>query len=138
MASSVEEVAYEFGALLSIALLGSLLTGLYTVFVQLPPGVDAAAARSISAALDIVAGSGGALPDHLAHLGQHLSPTLAEPGLAGSLPAEDAAARQEAASLLVAAQTALWCSAAQRRWCSAPLPAKSLISNIVSGTYQHL
>lgn len=106
MASSVEEVAYEFGALLSIALLGSLLTGLYTVFVQLPPGVDAAAARSISAALDIVAGSGGALPDHLAHLGQHLSPTLAEPGLAGSLPAEDAAARQEAASLLVAAQTA--------------------------------
>lgn len=106
MASSVEEVAYEFGALLSIALLGSLLTGLYTVFVQLPPGVDAAAARSISAALDIVAGSGGALPDHLAHLGQHQSPTLAEPGLAGSLPAEDAAARQEAASLLVAAQTA--------------------------------
>lgn len=106
MASSVEEVAYEFGALLSIALLGSLLTGLYTVFVQLPPGVDAAAARSISAALDIVAGSGGALPDHLAHLGQHLSPTLAEPELAGSLPAEDAAARQEAASLLVAAQTA--------------------------------
>lgn len=106
MASSVEEVAYEFGALLSIALLGSLLTGLYTVFVQLPPGVDAAAARSISAALDIVAGSGGALPDHLAHLGQHLSPTLAEPGLAGSLPAEDAAACQEAASLLVAAQTA--------------------------------
>ena len=106
MASSVEEVAYEFGALLSIALLGSLLTGLYTVFVQLPPGVDAAAARSISAALDIVAASGSALPDHLAHLGQHLSPTLAEPGLAGSLPAGDATARQQAASLLVAAQTA--------------------------------
>ena len=106
MASSVEEVSYEFGALLSIALLGSLLTGLYTVFVQLPPGVDAAAARSISAALDIVAASGGALPDHLAHLGQHLSPSLSEPGLTGSLPAEDAAARQEAASLLVAAQTA--------------------------------
>ena len=106
MASSVEEVAYEFGALLSIALLGSLLTGLYTVFVQLPPGVDAAAARSISAALDIVAGSGGALPDHLAHLGQHLPSTVSEPGLTGSLPAGDAVARQEAASLLVAAQTA--------------------------------
>ena len=106
MASSVEEVAYEFGALLSIALLGSLLTGLYTVFVQLPPGVDAAATRSISAALDIVAASGGVLPDHLAHLGQHLSPPLAEPGLAGSLPAGDATARQQAASLLVAAQTA--------------------------------
>ena len=106
MASSVEEVAYEFGALLSIALLGSLLTGLYTVFVQLPPGVDAAAARSISAALDIVAASGGALPDHLAHLGQHLSPTLPEPGLTGSLPAGGATARQQAASLLVAAQTA--------------------------------
>ena len=106
MASSVEEVAYEFGALLSIALLGSLLTGLYTVFVQLPPGVDAAAARSISAALDIVAASGGALPDHLAHLGQHLSPRLSEPGLTGSLPAADASSRQQAASLLVAAQTA--------------------------------
>ena len=106
MASSVEEVAYEFGALLSIALLGSLLTGLYTVFVQLPPGVDATAARSISAALDIVAASGGALPDHLAHLGPHLPSTVSEPGLTGSLPAGDAAARQEAASLLVAAQTA--------------------------------
>ena len=106
MASSVEEVAYEFGALLSIALLGSLLTGLYTVFVQLPLGVDAAAARSISAALDIVAASGGALPDHLAHLGQHLSPTLPEPGLTGSLPAGGATARQQAASLLAAAQTA--------------------------------
>ena len=106
MASSVEEVAYEFGALLSIALLGSLLTGLYTVFVQLPPGVDAAATRSISAALDIVAASGGVLPDHLAHLGQHLPSTVSEPGLTGSLPAGDAAARQEAASLLVAAQTA--------------------------------
>lgn len=106
MASSVEEVAYEFGALLSIALLGSLLAGLYTVFVQLPPGVDAAAARSISAALDIVAASGGALPDHLAHLGQHLSPTLPEPGLTGSLPAGGATARQQAASLLAAAQTA--------------------------------
>ena len=106
MASSVEEVAYEFGALLSIALLGSLLTGLYTVFVQLPPGVDAAAARSISAALDIVAASGGALPDHLAHLGQHLSPTLPEPGLTESLPAGGATARQQAASLLAAAQTA--------------------------------
>lgn len=110
MASSVEEVAYEFGALLSIALLGSLLTGLYTVFVQLPPGVDAAAARSISAALDIVAASGGALPDHLAHLGQHLSPSLSEPGLTGSLPAADASSRQQAASLLVAAQTAFDCS----------------------------
>ena len=106
MASSVEEVAYEFGALLSIALLGSLLTGLYTVFVQLPPGIDEAAARSISAALDIVAASGGALPDHLAHLGQHLSPSLSEPGLTGSLPAADASSRQQAASLLVAAQTA--------------------------------
>ena len=106
MASSVEEVAYEFGALLSIALLGSLLTGLYTVFVQLPPGVDAAAAQSISAALDIVAASGSALPDHLAHLGPHLPSTVSEPGLTGSLPAGDAAARQEAASLLVAAQTA--------------------------------
>ena len=76
------------------------------MFVQLPPGVDAAATRSISAALDIVAASGGALPDHLAHLGPHLPSTVSEPRLTGSLPAGDAAARQEAASLLVAAQTA--------------------------------
>ena len=53
-----------------------------------------------------MAASGGALPDHLAHLGQHLSSSLSEPGQTGPLPAGDATARQQAASLLAAAQTA--------------------------------
>lgn len=53
MASSVEEVSYEFGALLSIALQGSLLGGLYTLFMQVPQGIDPAAATNIATALDI-------------------------------------------------------------------------------------
>lgn len=56
MASSVEEVAYEFGSLFSVALLGSLLTGLYTAFVQLPDGAPQAARESIGAALALAAG----------------------------------------------------------------------------------
>lgn len=55
MASSVEEVSYEFGALLSIALQGSLLGGLYTLFMQVPEGIDPAAATNIATALDIAA-----------------------------------------------------------------------------------
>ncbi len=58
MASSVEEVSYEFGALLAIALLGSLLNGLYPVFMQLPGGAEdgahAGARESIAAAVAMV------------------------------------------------------------------------------------
>ncbi|WP_084105925.1 MFS transporter [Demequina sp. NBRC 110056] len=39
MASSVEEVSYEFGSLTAVALLGSLVTFVYSVVVDLPSGV---------------------------------------------------------------------------------------------------
>lgn len=56
MASSVEEVSYEFGNLLAVALLGSLATLLYTVTVQLPAGAPADAAESMSAAASLAGG----------------------------------------------------------------------------------
>ncbi|MDO4904612.1 MAG: MFS transporter [Lautropia sp.] len=59
MASSVEEVSYEFGALLAIALLGSLLNALYPVFMVLPPGIDASARESIATAVAMVEHSTG-------------------------------------------------------------------------------
>jgi MFS transporter, DHA2 family, multidrug resistance protein len=61
MASSVEEVSYEFGNLLAVALLGSLVTGLYTRFVQLPDGAPAAAADSLTAAVGAANGAPGIL-----------------------------------------------------------------------------
>lgn len=51
MASSVEEVSYEFGSLTAVALLGSLLTFVYTTSVQLPPGAPDAARESLPQAL---------------------------------------------------------------------------------------
>ena len=47
MASAVEEVSYEFGGLIAIALLGSLLSLLYSFRIQLPHGAPPAAGRSI-------------------------------------------------------------------------------------------
>lgn len=51
MASSVEEVSYEFGNLTAVALMGSLLTFVYTAAVQLPSGAPDAAGRSLADAL---------------------------------------------------------------------------------------
>lgn len=51
MASSVEEVSYEFGGLLAVALLGSLLTALYASGMQLPAGAPEAARSSVAEAL---------------------------------------------------------------------------------------
>ncbi|PUB27807.1 DHA2 family multidrug resistance protein-like MFS transporter [Promicromonospora sp. AC04] len=51
MASSVEEVSYEFGNLAAVALLGSLLTTVYTMTIRLPDDAPAAAGRSMSDAL---------------------------------------------------------------------------------------
>nr|BFF20198.1 hypothetical protein GCM10025730_37190 [Promicromonospora thailandica] len=51
MASSVEEVSYEFGSLAAVALLGSLLTTVYTLTVRLPEGAPPEAARSMTDAL---------------------------------------------------------------------------------------
>lgn len=51
MASSVEEVSYEFGSLAAVALLGSLLTTVYTMTVRLPDGAPPEAGRSMTDAL---------------------------------------------------------------------------------------
>ncbi|WMY76833.1 MFS transporter [Citricoccus sp. I39-566] len=61
MASSVEEVSYEFGNLLAVALLGSLATLIYTVTVQLPAGAPAGAADSMSSAVALAGGDPGVL-----------------------------------------------------------------------------
>ncbi|MFI8947353.1 MFS transporter [Streptomyces sp. NPDC053750] len=51
MASSVEEVSYEFGSLIAVALLGSLLTAVYSATINLPAGVPNRARDSLDAAL---------------------------------------------------------------------------------------
>jgi DHA2 family multidrug resistance protein-like MFS transporter len=51
MASSVEEVSYEFGSLAAVALLGSLLTTVYTMTIRLPAGAPVEAGRSMTDAL---------------------------------------------------------------------------------------
>jgi len=61
MASSVEEVSYEFGSLTAVALLGSLLTAVYTATIDLPAGVPAAARDSLDSALALA--HGGPEPD---------------------------------------------------------------------------
>lgn len=51
MASSVEEVSYEFGSLVAVALLGSLLAVLYSAGVELPANAPQAARESLAQAL---------------------------------------------------------------------------------------
>ncbi|TDX79111.1 DHA2 family multidrug resistance protein-like MFS transporter [Rathayibacter sp. PhB151] len=53
MASSIEEVSYEFGNLTAVALLGSLATAVFTTTLQLPDGADGAARDSIDSALTV-------------------------------------------------------------------------------------
>ena len=50
MASSVEEVSYELGGLTGVAVLGSVLTAVYTGTVDLPPGAPGGAADSLDEA----------------------------------------------------------------------------------------
>ncbi|WP_143669385.1 MFS transporter, partial [Streptomyces sp. wa1063] len=57
MASSVEEVSYEFGSLVAVALLGSLLTAVYSATIELPTGVSERARDSLDSALAL-AGEG--------------------------------------------------------------------------------
>ena len=52
MASSVEEVSYEFGSLFAVTILGSLLAYLYTVNVILPEGSPTIARDSMAAAME--------------------------------------------------------------------------------------
>ncbi|MFJ9685899.1 MFS transporter [Streptomyces bacillaris] len=51
MASSVEEVSYEFGSLIAVAFLGSLLTAVYSTTIDLPAGAPDGARDSLDAAL---------------------------------------------------------------------------------------
>lgn len=57
MASGVEEVSYEFGSLTAVAVLGSLLTLVYSATVELPPGAPAAAGEDAGTALQLAAGN---------------------------------------------------------------------------------
>ncbi|MFF0725770.1 MFS transporter [Streptomyces sp. NPDC004134] len=50
MASSVEEVSFELGSLTGVAVLGSVLTAVYTATVDLPAGAPEAASDSIDEA----------------------------------------------------------------------------------------
>nr|WP_228046131.1 MFS transporter [Saccharopolyspora sp. HNM0983] len=50
MASSVEEVSYEFGSLCGVAVLGSLITAVYTGTFAVPDGLPAGAADSMDRA----------------------------------------------------------------------------------------
>lgn len=53
MASSIEEVSYEFGSLTAVALLGSLVTAVFTSRIELPVGTDQGARDSIDSALSV-------------------------------------------------------------------------------------
>jgi len=65
MASSVEEVSYEFGSLFAVSLLGSLVAALYSATVRLPAGLETGAGESIQQALAL-AGQAGSAPAWLA------------------------------------------------------------------------
>lgn len=56
MAASVEEVSYEFGSLLAVALLGSLVTFVYTTTAQFPSGTAEVASSSLQDALAMADG----------------------------------------------------------------------------------
>jgi DHA2 family multidrug resistance protein-like MFS transporter len=58
MASSVEGVSFEFGSLLAVAVLGSLLAALFSSSIQLPQGASAAAREGMTQAL-VIASRGG-------------------------------------------------------------------------------
>lgn len=58
MASSVEEVSYEFGGLIAVALLGSLLGMLYSTGVEFPPGTPDIAASGVAQAFELATQGG--------------------------------------------------------------------------------
>lgn len=51
MAASVEEVSYELGGAIGIAVLGSIMSAIYTAMLVLPGGIEAAARDSLDEAL---------------------------------------------------------------------------------------
>lgn len=66
MASSVEEVSYEMGSLSAVAVLGSLLSFVYTLTLNLPAGSPARANESLQDAQIAIAHEGGGLAPALA------------------------------------------------------------------------
>ncbi|RST16416.1 MFS transporter [Streptomyces sp. WAC05374] len=64
-ASAVSETAYELGAALGIALLGSIVTGVYRDFVT-PPGVPEATSAAAHESLGGAVEASGGLPDETA------------------------------------------------------------------------
>jgi DHA2 family multidrug resistance protein-like MFS transporter len=56
MAASVEEVSYELGSLTGVAVIGSLVTAVYTATVTLPSGAPQAARESLPQALAVAQG----------------------------------------------------------------------------------
>lgn len=70
MAGAVEEVSYELGGLLAVALLGSLISGLYSLGLQLPADAPEGARDSVAAAL--------ALADSMGPQGAALQAAAAE------------------------------------------------------------
>lgn len=58
MAGSVEEVSFELGSLLSVAILGSLVGALYSINLILPTGVSDTARDGITSALAIARSAG--------------------------------------------------------------------------------
>lgn len=68
MASSVEEVSYEFGSLFAVAVLGSLLAAFYAAGLELPAGAPVAAREGITEALALASadGAGGTALLHAA------------------------------------------------------------------------
>ncbi|GAA1657741.1 MFS transporter [Actinoplanes couchii] len=56
MASSIEEVSYEFGSVAAVSLLGSLITVVYATTVGLPPGAPATAGETLPDALATAGG----------------------------------------------------------------------------------
>lgn len=56
MASSVEEVSYEFGSLIAVAILGSMLNFIYSATIKLPPGAESVARSSLPEAIGVAHG----------------------------------------------------------------------------------
>lgn len=72
--SSLEEVSYEFGSLLAVAILGSLSTLLYSITVELPGSAPAAASRSMTDAHALAAGNPDILgPASTAFMGAYMA-----------------------------------------------------------------
>ncbi|MCF2527660.1 MFS transporter [Yinghuangia soli] len=98
-ASAISETAYELGAALGIALLGSVITGVYRGHLAIPEGVDGAAAH---AANDSFAGA----VDAAGHLPEPMGAALAGSAQDAFLDGLQLAAGAGAAVLLAAAAAA--------------------------------